>query len=443
MICNIGNELCIGDIHVTTLVEKYGEPAYIYDAEVIQRQYERLRSVLPDQVEVFYSMKANPNLSIVSFIKNYAQGAEICSLHELHVAHNAGVPPERMIFVGPSKSEQELAETIRRQISCLVVESEGELRLVDQIAGALHRKPRIALRVNPAFDAGGSKLKMGGSARQFGVDEEGVEDVLRLAASLTNAKLIGIHVYLGTRILDHEVAWKNTHYVLEMARRLEEAIGLEFELIDFGGGLGVPYFTGEQDFDLSSFGHSLRAFFAANENWVRRKRFILESGRYLTAESGVYVTRVRYVKRSRGQRFVMTSGGMNHHQATTSLGTLIKNHFPIEVLNKLTWPKNEDAQVCGPLCTPGDVLGKSVPMAEVEPGDLIGILKSGAYGLTASPVDFLSHAHPAEVMVYKGQDALIRQRTGVTEALRGQFPIFSPAASENTTVVASSVFASL
>jgi diaminopimelate decarboxylase len=439
MICKNENELSIGGIPVTTLIEKYGEPAYIYDGEVIQHQYERLRAVLPDQVEIFYSMKANPNLSIVAFLKNYAQGAEICSLHELHVAQSAGVSPERMIFVGPSKSEQELAETIRRGLFCLVVESEQELRLIDQIAETLQRKPRIALRINPAFDASGSKLKMGGSARQFGVDEEGVEDILRLAASLANAQLIGIHVYLGTRILDHEVAWKNTQYVLEMARRLEESVGLDFELIDFGGGLGIPYFAGEQDFDLASFGNSLRAFFAANENWVRGKRFILESGRYLTAESGVYVTKVRYVKRSRGQRFVMTSGGMNHHQATTSLGTLIKNHFPIEVLNKLTWPKNEEAHVCGPLCTPNDVLGKSVPMAEVEPGDLIGILKSGAYGLTASPVDFLSHAHPAEVMVYKGQDALIRQQTGFAEALHGQLPIFSTVVSEDPAVLASSI----
>jgi diaminopimelate decarboxylase len=149
-------------------------------------------------------------------------------------------------------------------------------------------------------------------------------------------------------------------------------------------------------------------------------RFIMELGRFLVAESGIYLSRVRYTKKSRGQKFVLVGGGMNHHQATTSIGTLIKDHFPIEILNKMALPKNDKVTVCGPLCTPTDVLGKSVQMVEVEPGDLLGILKSGAYGLTASPTKFLSHDHPIEVMVYRGTDHLIRQASAVSDILQHQ-----------------------
>lgn len=420
MITSNGNDIYIGNIPVTQLVEKYGEPLYAYDLEVIQKQYERLRAAIPDQVEVFYSMKANPNVSIVAFLQGLCQGAEVSSLREMYVAREAGFSPERILFVGPSKSVEEITEAIRQEIFCLVVESYQELLLAEKIANLEGKVVNVAVRINPAFDAAGSKLKMGGSARQFGIDEEGIEPVLQMVGGLRNVRLAGIHVYLGTRILNQEVAWKNTKYVLDLGKRLKQATGLPLKVIDFGGGLGVPYFNGESELDLQEFGRSFREYFGEYYDPSEQMRFVLEAGRFLVAEAGIYVTRARYVKESRGQQFVLVSGGMNHHQATTSIGTLVKNHFPMEVLNKMNWPKDRQVQVCGPLCTPSDVLGKSVYMPEVEAGDLIGLLKSGAYGLTASPVNFLSHAHPAEVMVYKGKDYLIRQPSATEDVMRGQ-----------------------
>jgi diaminopimelate decarboxylase len=414
------NELHIGQIPVTRLVEKYGEPMYVYDAEVIESQYHRIKAVLPEQVEIFYSIKANPNISVVAFLKHLAQGMEVSSLRELYVARSAGVPHQRILFVGPSKSEIELREAIAQGIFCIAVESVQELRLADQIADDMDRSCNVVLRINPAFDAAGSKLKMGGSARQFGIDEEGIEEVFRETASFKRAKVSGIHVYVGTRILDHEVAWKNTKYVLELGRRLQEKTGVAIRVIDFGGGLGVPYFSGEHELDVEEFGREFRSFFSEYQRTMPDTRFIMELGRFLVAESGVYLSKVRYTKRSRDQKFVLVGGGMNHHQATTSIGTLVKNHFPIEVLNKMALPKSETVTICGPLCTPSDVLGKGVKMVEVEPGDLLGILKSGAYGLTASPIKFLSHDHPLEVMVYRGRDYLIRQASPVADILQHQ-----------------------
>jgi diaminopimelate decarboxylase len=420
MICTKGDELYVGDLPVSELVRKYGEPFYVYDAEVIEGQYNKVRAAVPEEIQVYYSMKANPNVSVVAALSNLAQGAEISSLRELYVAQQAGFTPDRIIFVGPSKTEAEIREAISLQIRCLIVESEHELLLADQIAGEMNRTIRVALRINPSFDAAGSKLKMGGSARQFGIDEEGIVDVLRKSVLLEHAKVIGIQVYLGTRILDSQVAWKNTKYVLELGRRLQEETGVEMRLIDFGGGLGVGYFMGEHDFDIEEFGKEFRGYFAEYRETMPDTQFIMELGRYLVAESGVYVSKVQYVKKSRGQKFVLVTGGMNHHQATTSIGTLVKNHFPIEILNKMEAEKTEDVTVCGPLCTPTDVLGKSVKMADVAPGDLLGILRSGAYGLTASPIKFLSHDHPMEVMVYRGSDFLVRKRSSVERILDHQ-----------------------
>nr|AQQ74980.1 hypothetical protein [uncultured bacterium] len=424
MIDTRGNELYIGGVAASSLVREYGEPMYAYDAEVIENQYGKVRAAVPPEIQVFYSMKANPNVSIVAALSRLVQGAEVSSLRELYVAQRAGFSPNRIIFVGPSKTEAELREAISKRISCLVVESEEELYLSDAIASELGLTIDVALRINPAFDAAGSKLKMGGSARQFGIDEEIIEGVIRKAASLTHARVIGIQVYLGTRILDHEVAWKNTRYVLELGRRLQEETGLEMRFIDFGGGLGVPYFAGEKDFDIERFGVEFREFFAEYRKTMPNTRFVMELGRYLVAESGVYLTKVQYVKTSRGQKFVLATGGMNHHQATTSIGTLVKNHFPIEVLNKMCAEKTEQITVCGPLCTPTDVLGKAVKMTDVEPGDIIGVLKSGAYGLTASPIKFLSHDHPVEALVYKGRSFLIRERSSVESILDNQTLVY-------------------
>jgi diaminopimelate decarboxylase len=420
MIVPKADTLCIGDLPITELAKQYGEPLYIYDAEVMEKQCQKLRSALPDTFEIFYSMKANPNISVVAALNPWVNGLEVSSMRELHIGLRAGFSAQRIIFVGPSKSEDEIREAVSKEIYSIVAESEQEVVLIDRISREMGRSTNVALRINPAFDAAGSKLKMGGSARQFGIDEEGIEEVIKRVKTLTYAHIIGIHIYLGTRILDHQVAWKNTRYILELAQRLQEATGIEMRMIDVGGGLGVAYFAGEHDFDIDSFAEDFNSFFPQFLKSFPNTRFIMETGRYLVADSGVYVTRVRYVKSSRGQKFLLTSGGMNHHQATTSIGTLVKNHFPIEILNKMSQDKVQDVNVCGPLCTPADVLGKSVKMVDVEPGDLLGILQSGAYGLTASPIKFLSHDHPIEVLVYKGQSFVIRKEATVDQILDNQ-----------------------
>jgi diaminopimelate decarboxylase len=376
--------------------------------------------LLLPEIDILYSLKANPNPSVAAFLNRFIYGADVSSRGELRIALRAGIPAQKIFFVGPSKSKQELVEAVQSAIGCVVVESSQELQLLNEISAHLSRHANVALRINPAFDSIGSKLKMGGAPRQFGIDQENALKTISGFDQFANLKLIGLHTYLGTRILDWEIVFRNTEQILKMAFELAKQTGITFSFVDVGGGLGVPYFPGENEFDLDAFAAAARNLFSCYTKLMPDTRFLMEMGRYLVAEAGIYVTQVRYVKESRGQKYVMTSGGLNHHQATTSLGSLMKHHFPIVVANKMDWPLTQQAFICGPLCTPNDVLGKSVDLPELKAGDLIAVTKSGAYGLTASPLEFISHEWPSEVLVYKGSDYLVRNPTEIFDAVQSQ-----------------------
>jgi diaminopimelate decarboxylase len=412
--------LHVGGIPITDLAKKYSDPFYVYDGDAIEQKMRDLRLLLPRQVEIIYSMKANPNASLVALFGELADGLDVSSGRELQVALWSGVSPDRIFFVGPSKSEQEIEEAVRSRIGCLIVESERELGHANRIAERLRLSVQVALRINPAFDAVGAKLKMGGTARQFGIDEERIEQVVHASESLAAISLIGLHAYVGTRILDWNTAVTNTREILGLALRVHQLTGLQLKFVDIGGGFGVAYFPGEHPFDLQRFAQEARPVVEDFSRLMPDTRIVMELGRFLVAEAGVYVTQVRYTKNSRGQKFALVSGGMNHHQATTSIGSIVKNHFPIKILNKVERPAEENVFVCGPLCTPGDVLGRMVHLPLVEEGDLIGILNSGAYGMTASPLEFISHSWPREILVYRGTDYLVRRAPDLEEVLKYQ-----------------------
>jgi diaminopimelate decarboxylase len=259
---------------------------------------------------------------------------------------------------------------------------------------------------------------MGGKPRQFGID---AEVLLRpgTGPAIRDAGVTGVHAYLGTRILDPAAVVANTCGVLAAAEEIAGAIGFPLEVVDIGGGLGVPYFEGEQELDIEQ---TVKGVNEAVASFLARHpaaRVITELGRYLVALSGTYVVRARYVKESRGEWFVVTDGGTNHHMAAVGIGSFVKRNFPIRSLSRHE-PATRAYTVTGPLCTPNDVVGKRVALPEVRPGDLLGVERSGAYGPSASPVLFLSHGHPAEALILDGSAYLIRSRDTVEDLLRNQ-----------------------
>ncbi|MFC5833566.1 type III PLP-dependent enzyme [Nonomuraea insulae] len=395
------------------LAAEFGTPLYVYDADVLARQYGSLRALLHPDLEIFYSLKANPNVSVTAALRALGACAEVSSLTELLTARQAGVDGDDIVFVGPGKSRRELQAALEENVHAIVCESVGELAVVDELARARNQVARVMLRVNPGFTVRGSKLTMGGRPRQFGIDE----DLLRRPLGSYGAvRLTGMHVYLGTRILDEDVIAENVRRIFELAERHD----VPLESVDVGGGLGVAYFDGERDLDPVVLTRLLNPlvdkFRAAHPD----TRLIMELGRYLVAPAGVYVVRVRDVKTSMGQRFAVTDGGTHHHMAAVGMGSFVKRNFPLRFLSAPAADESQIWQVTGPLCTPNDVLGKNVLLPPVQVGDLIGVLRSGAYGPTASPGLFLGHGYPAEVLVLDGQAHLVREADRPADLLRRQ-----------------------
>ncbi|SEC67829.1 type III PLP-dependent enzyme [Streptomyces sp. PAN_FS17] len=419
---------------ITELAEQYGTPLYLYDGAEITTRFHGLRGRLHPALEVFYSLKANPNISVCALLHRCGARAEVSSLTELVTARRAGVDPRDIIFLGPGKSRTELAACLDEDIHAIVCESLDELALIDEVAREKFVTARVALRVNPSFSVKGSGLTMGGKPRQFGIDEEQLlAEGPELASRYPAVRLMGVQVYLGTRILGEDTVVENTRRILDLAERVSGHLGFPLETVDVGGGLGIAYFDNEKDLDLDELAAGLNPVVDAFAVRHPDTRMIMELGRFLVAASGTYVTRVRYTKQSMGENFAVTDGGTNHHMAAVGIGSYVKRNFPIAALERLDAPATESWHITGPLCTPNDVIGKKVPMPPLEAGELIGVQRSGAYGPTASPVHFLSHGYPAEVLVLDGRAHLIRERDDVEVMLGRQRLYDAPGADDHRT----------
>ena len=401
------------------IAEQYGTPTYVYDGDQLVENLTALRAALHPSLEVFFSLKSNPNRGVYDVLRTAGARAEVSSLAELRTVLAAGTPPEDIIFLGPGKSGPEIEACVEAGIYALVCESLPELAQIDAAAARRGVRQRVLLRVNPAFSVNGSRLTMGGKPRQFGIDEA---TVLAAGASLgeyEHADVAGVQVYLGTRILDADVIVKNTAYIFELTERIVAATGIRLDAVDIGGGLGVAYFDGEEDLDVAALTKDLNPLIERFSSAHPDTRLIMESGRYLTACSGTYLMRVRYVKKSMGENFAVTDGGTHHHMAAVGIGSFVKRNFPIELLSR---PAETTGKwnVTGPLCTPNDTVAKGAQLPELAPDDLLGVRRSGAYGPSASPVYFLSHGYPAEVVVLRGRSYLVRSRDTVDDVLAKQ-----------------------
>ncbi|MER7394146.1 type III PLP-dependent enzyme [Streptomyces sp. NPDC000151] len=406
---------------VSALAEEFGTPLFVYDADVLEQTYCELRGQLPDPVDIFFSLKANPNISVCGFLNSQGAGAEVSSYVELTTALKAGAAAEDIIFLGPGKDLRELTACLDAGIHAVVVESLDELRQLDALmAERGGGECPVLLRVNPAFGTKGSGLAMGGKPRQFGIDEAELRRSKSALAELRHVRVKGVHAYMGTRFLHHEDVVHNTRQILATAEDLAGQLGFPLETVDFGGGLGVAYFDNETDLDIGALGEGMREAVAPFAERNPKCRLIMELGRYLTAMAGTYVVRARYVKESMGEAFVVADGGTNHHMAAVGVGSFVKRNFPVRHLNRPTDPPARRYSLTGPLCTPNDVVAKKVELPEVKPGDLLGVERSGAYGPTASPGLFLSHGYPAEVMVHRGRARLVRERDTTEDLLSKQ-----------------------
>lgn len=392
-------EITVGGIALSLLAARAGRtPFYAYDRQLMTRRVQELRTVLPAGISLHYAMKANPMPAVVSHMASLVDGLDVASGAELLVALDTGMEARDISFAGPGKSETELVQAVAAGI-LINVESLREIHLLAAIAQRLGRNARVAVRVNPDFELKSSGMKMGGGPKQFGIDAEEVPGALAEIGRLGLA-FEGFHIFSGSQNLRAESICEAQTKAFEMAQRLSQEAPSDVVSLNLGGGFGIPYFPGEQPLDLAPIGAHLQGIVELAKTRLPRAEIVIELGRYLVGEAGVYVTRIVDKKVSRGEVFLVVDGGLHHHLAASgNFGQVIRKNYPVEVGTRADSPQREVASVVGPLCTPLDLLADRMDLAAAEPGDLVVVFQSGAYGRTASPTHFLSHPGPGEILV--------------------------------------------
>jgi diaminopimelate decarboxylase len=391
--------LTVGGIPLDRLAQRIGStPFFAYDRQLVTERMGDLRSAMPDRVSINYAIKANPMPALVQHLAGMADGFDVASAYEMRTALDAGQRPELISFAGPGKTDQELRQAIAAGIT-VEMESESEMRRVASIADTSGYRPHVAIRVNPDFRVKGSGMTMGGGSAQFGVDSERVPAMLGEAEKM-DLDLVGLHIFSGSQNLNAEVLAATQEQTIDLAVRLLEHSTRPFRKLNIGGGFGIPYFPKDRPLDLSWLGARLDEALERPEALaLADTQIVIELGRYIVGEAGLYVSRVIDRKESRGQVFLITDGGLHHQLAASgNFGQVIRRNYPLAVGTK-TEGRSEIVNVVGCLCTPLDLLGDRVALPVADVGDLLVVFQSGAYGLTASPTAFLGHPAPVEVLV--------------------------------------------
>jgi diaminopimelate decarboxylase len=391
--------LVVGGMPLPLLAARIGStPFYAYDRCRLDERVALLRQQLPARVELHYAVKANPMPALVEHMARKVDGLDVASGRELRVALDAGMPSAAISFAGPGKSEAELAQAVSAGI-LLNVESFREVRLLGSLARELKRPARVAVRVNPDFELKSSGMKMGGGPKPFGVDAEQVPSLMQEIDALGLA-FEGLHIYSGSQNLRAAAIIEAQQKSLELAVQLAGYAPAPLRVLNIGGGFGIPYFPGELPLDIASVGAHMAALVEQMRQALPQARLVIELGRYLVGEAGVYVCRVIDRKVSRGQVFLVTDGGLHQHLAASgNFGQVLRKNYPVVIGNRVTGTARETVTIVGPLCTPLDVLAERMDLSVAAPGDLVAVLQSGAYGYSASPLAFLSHPEPVEALV--------------------------------------------
>jgi len=395
----VDNCLQVGGIALTRLAQRVGAtPFYAYDRTLLTRRVETLRASLPAQLELHYSVKANPMPAVVQHLAGLVDGLDVASGGELRVALDTGMAPQQISFAGPGKSEAELAQAVAAG-ACVHAESEREIRVLARLGEQLGIAPRLVLRINPDFELKASGMRMGGGAKQFGIDVEDAPRLLALCGAL-GLDVLGFHIFSGSQSLKSAAIVEAQAQTFELALRLAETSPSPVRILNIGGGFGIPYFPGEARLDLAPISEALAITLPRMAAALPEAVFSIELGRYLVGEAGVYVARVIDRKVSRGQVFLVTDGGLHHHLAASgNFGQVIRKNYPVAIGNRMDSSQREAVSVVGPLCTPLDLLAERMELPQAEVGDLVVVFQSGAYGLSASPGSFLSHPAALEVLV--------------------------------------------
>lgn len=397
---SLSGELCVGGLPLSRLAAQVGStPFFAYDRSLLDSRVNELRQALPRKVELSYAMKANPMPAVVQHLAARVDRLDVASGGELLTALDTPLPPDRISFAGPGKTPGEVRQAVAAGI-ILEVESTTEIERAIEAGNDLGLTPTVAVRVNPDFAVKGSGMRMGGGPQQFGIDAEEVPAVLR-AYRAAGPEFLGFHVFAGAQNLNADIIAEAQRRTVDLIAPLAEQLPGPLRYLNLGGGFGIPYTEKDEPLDLDRIAGQLTVLV---DDVIARRwpdvSTVIELGRYLVGECGVYVTRVLDRKVSRGRTYLIVDGGMHHQLAASgNFGQAIRRNYPLAAGIRVNVNPEEEVNVVGCLCTPLDLLGDRVTLPHAGIGDLVVIFQQGAYGLTASPIAFLGHPAPAEVLV--------------------------------------------
>jgi diaminopimelate decarboxylase len=411
------------DDRVRAVADSYPTPFFLYSVDAIRERMAMLRGSFGNLFQLAVSLKANPNPTLLKKIAGDVEWVDVASLGEYYLARLAGIPASKMLFIGPGKTLAELQAVIAESIGLLVVESLEEINHIDEISRACGKRTNVLLRINPDFGRVSAGMQMSGVASQFGIDANELDAAMDLLKRLGHVCFKGIHVYMGSQILDARVLANNFRSVLALANAMGNRYGEAVSVIDFGGGFGVPYFPHEKPLDIETLGREVIELFSTEAEALRARgcTFLIESGRFLFADAGIYVCGVLYKKQSYGTQYLILDGGSNFHSSLSGMGKLVRTNFPFYSVPRhgggrsVAKEQQTHFHLAGPLCTPLDIVARGAPVEHHECGDLIVFEKAGAYGLTFSQEKFLSHTSISELAIDRGRVDLIKRRRGIRD----------------------------
>ena len=404
------NELYCEKVRVRDIAEKVGTPVYVYSHKTLVEHIEKIQKAFRAvQPLICYSMKANSNLAVMKSLVLKGSGLDIVSGGELFRAKRVGCDPKKIVYAGVGKTEEEIEEALRYGILFFNVESTPELDLIQRVAKRLRKTAVVSLRVNPGIDPKThDHIATGKAESKFGMDLEVAEKIFLRRGHYPSLSICGIHVHIGSQIVTGKPFVEAFRKVLAFVEKLEKH-GVRIQFLNLGGGLGVIY-SNENPQTAEQFAKKILPLF-------KRKKFqlILEPGRFVSANAGILIGRVLYIKQTKVKNFAIVDAGMNDLIRPTLYGA----HHEV-------WPlvKNEKARkwiydVVGPVCESGDFLAKDRHIQELESGDYLSFMTAGAYGFVMAS-NYNSRPRPAEVLVRGKQFAVTRKRENFQALIQGE-----------------------
>ena len=405
----IDNQRIMEDVPLRAIVQQYGSPCYAYSKKAISENFLDYQQAMGSRDNLIcYAVKSNSNIAVLQTLAKLGAGFDIVSVGELERVLMAGGDPAKVVYSGVAKTAEEMRRALEVDIHCFNVESESELRLLNQTAAETNQLAPVSLRVNPDVDAKTHPyISTGLKENKFGIDISRAQEVYQQAAQMENITVVGVDCHIGSQLTDITPFIEAMQHLLVLVDRLAE-LGIKLRHIDIGGGLGVRY-QNEAVPSLASYMQALEPLLKD-----RSETLVMEPGRSITANAGILLTQVQVIKKNGDKNFAIVDAAMNDMLRPA----LYDAWMDINAVEVITDSEEADYDVVGPVCETGDFLAKDRTLAITE-GDYLYLSSAGAYGFTMSS-NYNSRPRVAEVMVDGNQTHLIRARESIEDLVRGE-----------------------